>query len=81
MENFAIAIPCLNSALTLGQTLESITQTDHLKGSTIVLLDGGSTDFTRQIYEYFASQVENIRFIFREFPVIHPAESPRVQER
>ena len=74
MENFAIAIPCLNSALTLGQTLESITQTEHFKGSTIVLLDGGSTDFTRQIYEYFASQVEIIRFIFREFPGVHPAE-------
>jgi len=74
MENFAIAIPCLNSALTLAQTLESITQTEHFKGSTIVLLDGGSTDFTRQIYEYFASQVENIRFIFREFPGVHPAE-------
>ena len=74
MENLAIAIPCFNSALTLAQTLESITHSEHLKGATIVLLDGGSTDFTRQIYEHFESQVKNIRFIYREFPGVHPAE-------
>lgn len=74
MNNVAILIPCLNSASTLAETLESILESESLAGSSIILLDGGSTDYTFQLYRHFAENYSFHHMTIREFPGVHPAE-------
>ena len=75
MENVAIAIPCYNSGNTISQTLESLLQTRHLKGSTFILLDGGSTDLSLKIFNWFEKKYDHsFKFETRIFPDMHPAE-------
>jgi glycosyltransferase involved in cell wall biosynthesis len=74
MTNIAIAVPCFNSAFTLPETLDSLIHCDFLSEASIVLLDGGSTDFTREIISFFASRHKDRIFIFCDYTGIHPAE-------
>jgi glycosyltransferase involved in cell wall biosynthesis len=74
MTDIAIAVPCFNSALTLAETLDSLIHCDFLSDASIVLLDGGSTDFTREIVSFFASRHKHRTFVFCDYTGIHPAE-------
>ena len=74
MHDVAIAIPCLDSALTLAETLHSLIQGDNLEGATIILLDGGSSDFTKHIFDYFSRIAPKFNFVYRDFCGVHPAE-------
>ena len=74
MKNVAVAITCLNSALTLPETMESLVHDDSLDGATIILLDGGSTDFSRHVANFFLEKTKKKEIIFRSLPDVHPAE-------
>lgn len=74
MENVAIAVTCFNSALTLAETLESLLHGDVLEGASIILLDGGSIDFTEHIFHCFSNKSDKIKFQLRRLPGVHPAE-------
>ena len=74
MNDVAIAITCFNSGLTLPETLDSLLYGNILDGASVILLDGGSTDFTEHIFHYFSSKSDKIRFYLRRFPGVHPAQ-------
>ena len=75
MRKVAIAISTFNSGITLAQTLESLLQFEHLSGATFILLDGGSTDFSVNIFEWFKKKYDHsFGFEVRIYPGMHPAE-------
>ncbi len=68
-------MPTLNSAETLAETLASLIATSRSEDSQqadLVILDGGSSDFTRAICRHYRRQRPNLRFL--SLPGTHPGE-------
>jgi glycosyltransferase involved in cell wall biosynthesis len=68
-------IPTLNSAETLSGTLASLIATSRSENSQqadLMILDGGSSDFTRAICRHYRRQRPNLRFL--SLPGTHPGE-------
>lgn len=68
-------MPTLNSAETLAETLASLIATSRSEDSQqadLVILDGGSSDFTRAICRHYRRQRPNLRFL--SLPGAHPGE-------
>ncbi len=53
LPRFAIVVPCLNQGSYLGQALESLVSQDY-PALEIVVMDGGSTDQSREVIEAFS---------------------------
>ena len=72
-------IPCLNNALTLSETIDSLITVDALVNLDIIVLDGGSTDYTADIVAGLQKLYHQRNISFVEFrPETHPAR--RVSE-
>lgn len=68
-------MPTLNAAETLPETLASLIATsrnDASRAADLVILDGGSTDLTQAICNYYCHQRPNLQFI--SMPGAHPGE-------
>lgn len=65
MKTVDVIIPAYNSAETLDSTVHSI-QHSGLKDFSIIIVDDGSTDQTKQVCEKLAKQYSNIQYIYQK---------------
>lgn len=54
-DKLTVVIPCYNEENYIESTLWSLYQQTDIKGTTVIIADGGSTDRTREIIEYYST--------------------------
>jgi len=67
-----VIIPTRNRSKTLSWALESITkQTLHPELFEVIVVDNGSTDYTKNVANSYKRKIQNIRYYYDESPGLH----------
>lgn len=77
-KNIGFLITSFNSGVTLSETIESLIYTQHLNNASIIILDGGSSDWTKTICSHYSKENPKRDIRFRCFPDMHPAKRVNV---
>jgi len=77
----SVIIPTRNRADLLNNTLKSITHLSFQASDfEVIVVDNGSTDYTKQIVEGYSDNIQNIRYFYDATPGLHAGRHKGLKE-
>ena len=79
--NLSIIISTRNRSKLLNNTLGTLTcQTFNQKNFEVIVVDNGSTDNTKDVFDGYKESIKNIRYFFNETPGLHVGRHKGLKE-